>query len=169
MSFDVVLDNISTVQRDVDYITTVLCDHIPNSTGSRPMITIPLIQLEQNERNEIIEKSKSIVTRVSEIDKELVHESWEQVTRMLLEYSQQLYGNALQSNNAQTPNDSSLFQPLGELRKSLDNLETCIKVSDAVNQGKEPKKRYSETQVASQINELEKKSREARLKSYNKL
>lgn len=168
MSLDIVLDSISTVKRDIDYIGTILQDHIPNRNDGRAMIATPFIQLEQSERDEVIEISKSIVTRIAEIDKILTDDSWRQGTQWPLEFSQQLYGTAIQSNNSQIPDDVSLFEPLGKLKESINRLETVIRISDAVSQGTKSKN-YSETQIDAQINELEKKRRESRLKMYNKL
>ena len=72
MSFDLVLDHTTSIKKDIDYIRTVLNDHLPKSDGSgRPMVNLPSFTLEQNERNQIIEISESIVTRISEINQEL--------------------------------------------------------------------------------------------------
>ena len=66
MIFDVVLDNISTIKRDIDYIATVLDDHIPNRNDGRPMIATPFIQLEQSERDEIKEISSFVTKEIFE-------------------------------------------------------------------------------------------------------
>jgi len=169
MSFDLVLDHITSIKKDVNYIRTVLDDHLPERSNSgRAWVTLPSFVLEQNERDQIIEISESIVTRVSEIVSELKDESWERYTKNPHQSSQKLYSLALQLNNDQYPDDASLFQPSWDFLNSINVLETTIKVTNAMNKGTSQKK-YSENQLNASINELEKKKRETRLKAYNKL
>lgn len=169
MGFELVLDHITTIKKDVNYIRTVLDDHLPKDDSSgRARVCLPAFALEQNERDQIIEISESIVTRVSEINHELSHDSWDQYTQKITQSSTQLYSIALQLNNEQTPDDASLFQPSWDLLNGINLLERAIKVTNAMNKGSSENK-YSENQVNATVNEIEKKRREVRLKAYNKL
>lgn len=170
MSFDLVLDHITTIKKDAVYIHTILNDHLPKPDGShRAWVGLPHFQLEQNERNEIIQITESIVTRVSEINQELSHDDWQQYTEQPMQQSSQLYSIALGLNQEQYPDDALLFEPLGKLNQSINGLERIIKVTIAKNKTNSPQKKYSESQVNASIKELEKGKRATRLKAYNKL
>lgn len=171
MSFDFVLEHIDSIKKDIDYIGTILQDHLPKLESGRAMIAMPSFKLEQSERDEIIEIAESIVTRVSEINQELVPSgpAWESHMQRPIQFSQQLYATALRVNEEQFPDDASLFDPLGNLRQSILALETTVKVTNATNRGTASQKSYSQSQVNAIIKEFEKARRETKLKAYNKL
>lgn len=171
MSFDLVLDHITSIKKDTDYINTVLQDHLPkrDPSSGRAIIALSSFELEQSERDEIIEITESIVTRVSEINQELNDPSWQQYTQNPVELSQQLYSTALGLNQEQMPDDALLFEPLSKFVNSINGLERAVKVTHAMNKGNTFQKKYSSTQVNAHVNELEKGKREIRLKIYNKI
>ena len=168
MSFDIVLDHITTIKKDTEYIHTILNDHLPKQDG-RQWVCIPSFQLDQNERNEITEITESIVTRVSEINQELSHDGWKQYTQQPTQHSAVLYSTAIGLNQEQYPDDALLFEPLGKMIQSLNGLEQVVKVTIAENKANSSQKKYSESQVNASIQELEKEKRVTRLKVYNKL
>ena len=170
MSQDIILDHITTMKKDTEYISTILQDHLPKHDNSvRLQIASPFVQLTQNEINEIIEKTQTIVTRTSEINNELEHESWKQFTQQLTHNSEGLYYFALGLNQDSHPDGAGLFEPLRMFNQSVNEFERIIKVSIAKNKANLSKKKYSESQVDASIKELEKEKRETRLKMYNKI
>lgn len=169
MNFDLVLDHVTSIKKDANYISTILNDNLPPTTNTgRMSFSLPTFSLEQNERDQIIEISESILTRISEINKELDHHSWKQHIQGTINFGQQLYATALGINNEPSPDDAALFEPLGNLITSINGLGITIKVENAMNKGSSEKK-YSENQLNANLNELEKKKRETRLKVFNKL
>jgi len=169
MSFHIVLDNISSIKRDIEYVSKVLQDHLPKRIGNRAVLSMSSFEISQSERDEIVEISESMVTRVSEITNELNDFSWSQHTDQPMQLSKILYNTALALNQEQSPDDALLFDSLGKLRNSINGLERVVKITNASNKGGKSSIKYSESQVESTIKELEKERIEARLKAYRKL
>ena len=169
MDLHIVLDNISSIRRDTEYISEILYSHIPKLTGSRAMVSRPSVKITQSERDKIVEISKSIVIRVSEIVNELNGDDRNQHTNQPIQWSQQLYNVSLALNQEQFPDDGELFEPLGNLVKSINGLERFVKTTDASNPDKESSKKYSNSQVDSIFKEVEKNRIKTRLKAYRKL
>ena len=169
MNQNSVLDHLTTIKRDIEYINSVLSDRIPENNSGRPMVEPPHIEIEQAELNQITEISKLILVKMSEISNTLNHDSWKPYIQHPLEYGGQLYAIVLQLNDSQFFYANVMFEPLSNLRKSILELEIQIKVYGAISQGSASKKQYSETQVTNQINEVEKMRRESRLKTYRKM
>ena len=169
MNVDIVLDHITTIRQDIEYIRSILDNHIPKpSDNHRPWISMPSFQIEQTERSDVIQISESIVTRISEIDT-VLDRGWKQVTEPVVENSSNLYDAILKLNQDPNPNDALLFEPTNVLNESINKLERIIKISMAHKQGKTSKKQYSRSQIQSSIKEYEKTIRQTRLKMYSKL
>jgi len=171
MSFELAKGHIETIIQDIKLIRKLLDDKLPQSTG-RPWVQLPAIDIDEHERQFIIDTLDSMGTLITELSSamwKLDRYNYESLVEELQDNYKKLYHTAISLKQGVSDNDNVLFGPSYELLKTLENIERIILTNNALSSKSENIKTFSQGEVNAIFKEFEKKEQELRKKLYFKV
>lgn len=159
--------HIETIKTDSQVLQRFLSEKIPNRNDGRPMIALPNIQLDDGEKEYVVSTLKSFGPLIGEMSSSLP-EGTEQTFASLVKTYQQALNTALAIQQGMTYGDNAvLFEPLNNFITSVLTLERVVTINGVLITPSKVKN-YSQGEVQSIIQGMEKQRNETRRKLHQK-